>query len=569
MRTPCLLLAAGLAVAGCGSDESNEASPPSNQPDAAVDVEQDTTIAPDAADEAVGEAAADAVQEEAGPDPTAVCAELGLPSVLFVDAPDDDSLRAMAADLTVPTTEGDWNLKENWSGCDVYLFIQDQPRQAKGWPIALWDRDVDTLVAASPPNVHYFFLPTGSSDSEIAAALDALRGRVDTALAELSDDERTSWSKRVHYVTKTARLLDGWLGSNMKVPNWGVGIDRTQRIRYIGSYADPSRFDSGEQWFAPNLSMVANEAVYYNFEAEREATLEDTDTVIPLFDAAVDASALTVDVDFPDAATMAGFDTLELDLTLGCGGDGEYGVCPAWDRIVTLYLCDASNPDQCDTELGRWITSYHREGRWVHDVSPLLPLLAGGGTRRLRFDEQDPWEVTARLRFSNQGKAERATSATFLFSSDGGDGFDENYNDLHDSVVVPIPASAKRVEIASAITGHGMSMPGNCAEFCNTKHHFLVNGDDFTRDFPIAGSMFGCRDQTREGTVPNQYGTWWYGRSGWCPGKEVPMVTTDVTASVTPGEDATVELEAYWNGAPYSGDNWRFIQHSSWLVVYE
>jgi hypothetical protein len=163
----------------------------------------------------------------------------------------------------------------------------------------------------------------------------------------------------------------------------------------------------------------------------------------------------------------------------------------------------------------------------------------------------------------------RATSATALFSSDSADSFDEAYNDLHEPVTVAIPAGAKRVEIANMITGHGMSMPGNCAEFCNTTHHFLVNGDDFVRDFPIAGSMFGCMDQASEGTLPNQYGTWWYGRSGWCPGKEVPLDTIDVTASVTPGADAIVDLEAFWKGAPYSGDNWRFIQHSSWLIVYE
>ena len=45
-------------------------------------------------------------------------------------------------------------------------------------------------------------------------------------------------------------------------PGWGAGIDRFQRVRYIGSYADYSRYDSGRGWFAPNLSMAANEAVY-------------------------------------------------------------------------------------------------------------------------------------------------------------------------------------------------------------------------------------------------------------------------------------------------------------------
>ena len=57
-------------------------------------------------------------------------------------------------------------------------------------------------------------------------------------------------------------------------PGWGLGIDRLQRLRYIGSFADLTRYDGNLGWFAPNLSMAANEAVYYNFEALREDQLD-------------------------------------------------------------------------------------------------------------------------------------------------------------------------------------------------------------------------------------------------------------------------------------------------------
>lgn len=570
MRT--IYLSFALVLAACGSDGSNDP-PASSDTDASADASADAApeTGADSSDSTPDVAAPETSGEdvaETGPDPSAVCAELGLPSVPFTEASVDDALYSIAADVTVPTTEGDWSLKERWSGCDVYLFIQDVPRQAKGWPVGLWERDVDALFTTSPRNVHYFFLPTSEDDEQIAASLDGLRGKVDAALAGMSSEDQTWWAERVHYVTKTAKLLDGWLGAIMTSPSWGAGIDRRQRIRYIGSYADPRRFDSAEQWFAPNLSMVTNEATYFNFEADREAALDATDTVVPVFDAATGV-ALTADVALPDAAEMAEFDTLELDLSLGCEGDGEYGSCPAWDRIVTLYLCDVVDPEDCSVEIGRWITTYHREGRWVHDVSGLLPLLADGGTRRFRFDEQDPWEVTLRFRLSNQGKSQRAVRTIPLFESDADDGFDEAYNDLHDLLTIDIPATAQRVEIASVITGHGMSMPGNCAEFCNTTHHFVVNGDEYVKSFSGAGSMFGCMNQTASGTVPNQYGTWWYGRAGWCPGKEVPLEAIDVTSSVTPGAAATFDLEAYFAGSAYTGDNWRFIQHRSWLVIYE
>ena len=116
------------------------------------------------------------------------------------------------------------------------------------------------------------------------------------------------------------------------------------------------------------------------------------------------------------------------------------------------------------------------------------------------------------------------------------------------------------------ITGHGGADPGNCAEFCNTTHHFDVNGNEVMRDFPEAGASTDCMDKVAEGTVPNQYGTWWYGRSGWCPGKEVQLVMQDITAHVTPGEDAVVDYEGYYNGAPYPSGGANIVM-SSWVVV--
>ena len=32
-----------------------------------------------------------------------------------------------------------------------------------------------------------------------------------------------------------------------------------------------------------------------------------------------------------------------------------------------------------------------------------------------------------------------------------------------------------------------------------------------------------------EGTIPNQYGTWGYGRDGWCPGLDVDLNVSDIT----------------------------------------
>jgi hypothetical protein len=496
------------------------------------------------------------------------CEVLGLPERAWLDAPDDKALYATAADLIIPTLDGDYSLKDRWTGCDAILFIQDNPRQNSSydWPQALWSRDVDDLLARAPRNTRFFFSSTAVDQGEIDAAIAGLRSEIDTALAAMSEEDRLWWTGRIHYVAGSSRGLPGWLGSAMTSPGWGFGIDRFQRVRYIGSYGDPSRFNNNAGWFAPNLSMAANEVVQYNFEAEREAVLDAQNaTVVSVFPGGPTSDGAPTDVTFPDAQTMAGFDSMELDMYMGCVGDGEFGDCPAWDYMSYVYLCDDPNdPDNCTVEIGRWITTYHREGRWVHDVSGLLPLFAAGGTFRLKFQCQNPYELKFDIRLFNQGKAERPTETTYLFDSFGVP-FNSTYNDGFQPMTVDIPSDATKVELATIISGHGQNSPGNCAEFCVTSHHFFVNGSENVVTLSDADSPSACMDQVDQGTIPNQYGTWWYGRSGWCPGKEVPFEVIDITSQVNIGQTNTIDYEGYMNMLPYTGS--ATIRMRSWVIV--
>ncbi len=535
--------------------------------DAASDAIDDA-VEMDVAEDGVDDDAEDVVDEDAAPLP--VCERLGLPVREFDPDGWGYQLYSVAQDFTVQTTEGPWTLSENWTGCDVYLFIQDEPRQAEDWPVPLWDRDVEMLIARAPRNVHFFFLSYEASFEAVTAALEALKADVDATLSAYPEEDRLWWQDRFHYVTDQARRIPGWVGTVMVNPAWGAGVDRFQRIRYIGSYADWRRYDAGRGWFQPNLSMAVNEAIYYNFEAEREERLEaEAATVVPVFEEVVMSdpgwagTRFHADATLPDATAMGGFDTMELDLYLGCNGDGEYGTCPAWDYDVFAYLCDEGDPDTCDTWLGHWITTYHREGRWVHDVSGLLPLVASGGTRRIAFYTQQEYVVSLSIRLSNGGKSERPEDIFPLFS---GGAFDAAYNDAYSPITVSIPAEATKVELATVITGHGGVDPGNCAEFCNTTHHFFVDGTENVIDFPQIGVQDDCMTKVGVGTVPNQYGTWWYGRSGWCPGLEVPLVMTDVTSQVTAGSDAVFDYEGYYLGEPYPSGGAR-IRMRSWVVV--
>jgi hypothetical protein len=270
----------------------------------------------------------------------------------------------------------------------------------------------------------------------------------------------------------------------------------------------------------------------------------------------------TADVTLPDASTLAGFDSLEVDLTLNCVGLGEFGECPAWDYDVNLFLCDRDDPTSCDADIAHWITTYHREGRWVHDLSGLLPLFEGGGLRRLQFYTTQKYEVTLSLRLSNRGKTARPFQTRYLW---GTADFGPAYNDAFAPLDVPVPADATKAELMTVITGHGGVQPGNCAEFCETTHTFTVNGHPHVLEHPEAGTGVQCMLDVDRGTVPNQYGTWWFGRNGWCPGREVAPQVLDVTTEVTPGQTATLSYAGLYNGQPYPSGG-AVIRMTSWLV---
>jgi hypothetical protein len=548
-----LLLAALFFTCGCDNGDDDDSAGGSGQTDDDDNDSDDNDTSP--ADD----------DDDATPPNTFTCEGAGLTVRPFVDAPDVSELYAVAADLTIPTTNGDWNFKSNFTGCETYLFIQDQPGQARGWPIDLWDRDVGALLHYMPENTHAFFVVYETDPAVILEKLNALKAQADDYIATQPQEDQDRWFHRLHYVTQYAKDLPGWLGAQMTSPKWGVGIDRFQRIRYIGSYADPARYDAGAGWFAPNLRMADNEPDYYNYESDRDDELAAQNaTVVPVFDAVEISGTVYQQVQLPTAQEMANFNTMEFDLFFDCVGVGEYGTCPAWDYIASFMLCDAGDPDNCPTEIGRWITTYHREGRWVHDVSALLPLLAEGGLTNFAFYTQNLYATTLSIRLYNDPSKPTPYWSSFLFT---GGSFNPDYNAAHAPITLALPADATKVELAIVISGHGGDAETNCAEFCNTQHFFTVNGTDNLVEFPEVGSSTGCMEQIGDGTVPNQYGTWWYGRSGWCPGKQVNVTTIDVTSQATAGADNLFAYRGLYSGADYPYYAGAWIDLTSWVVV--
>jgi hypothetical protein len=148
----------------------------------------------------------------------------------------------------------------------------------------------------------------------------------------------------------------------------------------------------------------------------------------------------------------------------------------------------------------------------------------------------------------------------------GGD-FNAAYNTGRVPVDVAIPADAARVELVAIVTGHGAAT-NQCAEFCNHQHRFTIGGATHDIAFPEAATDTGCIDAIADYEIPNQGGTWWFGRGGWCPGAPVAPHVFDVTANVTPGQTASVAYEGRFNNTAPPPDNSGNIVLSSWLVIY-
>jgi len=470
-----------------------------------------------------------------------------------------------AGPFKVPTLDGQVDFQWIWSGGDdsyVFMFYHPDYEYATG----LWGSSVKDLLKASPTNVHYFFL---SYTNTPMADVEALKVRFDEAISELGME--ALWEGRLHFVTVMPVTLVNWLGEFVKSKGYfAFAIDRFQRVREVGLLANVVGNGVAE------MKYLAQEAIYFNFEWEREQKLASVQSVkvVSLFEALELANDGFVDVVLPSAEEMEQYDTLEFDLTLGCKEKSDDN-CGEWDYLANLYLCSKEEPDKCDVEIGRWITAYHRGGRWVTDASAMLALLKDGGTRRFRLNVSWQTYVTSlSFRLSNGGKGARPVAWHPLWT---GGAFDLTYNPSKEPKSIVIPATAKRVELYALITGHGFGADtANCAEFCNHTHHFFVNEVEYEKTHPMAGVGVGCQVMVKEGVVPNQFGTWPFGRSGWCPGWDVKPFVADVTGAAKKGEENLLTYKALYFGKDYDpkpvegGDGFAArLDVTTYLVVWE
>lgn len=480
----------------------------------------------------------------------------------------------LAPDFTVTLADGTpWTLSDHWSGCDSVVGVIWMPDYA--YPDLSKKSKVKAWLEASPPNVVYLIWVDGSDRETVAAAEAEL---VADAIGNLDDPALAAWwADRVHVVADDP--YDGsWMGTLNRTyrtefpTNWG--IDRFQTVRELGYFGDPVT-----GWSEYPATFVNYEVTRFNQESDRaDRQAAQGATVVRAFDAAPQSSGWVSTVDLPDASA---FDALEIDLTMRCGHP-EPTSCGEWDYLTYAYLCDPDDPATEDvdessttcTQFGRFITSYARSGRWTVDATPFLALVGEGGPKVVRFASSNAYDLTLDLRFYDRGTGWHPFALSFLWT---GGAFNESYDSLHAPVAFTPPEGTERVDVLGLITGHGYGQDReNCAEFCNHQHAFRVNeAGTWMKEEPEAGSSYGCGDQVADQTLPNQYGTWVYGRGGWCPGKQVDPWSADVTSAVDLAGSNTITYQGLFEGATYvpvpynSGSGFgATIDGATWLVYY-
>lgn len=579
-----------VSFAACsGEVTAPDASAPDAQPepdaapllDAAGDP-PDTGEAPDAGDPPdTGE-----VPDAGEPRPPDVCDALSLPRRAFDEAAPSLRFGERAGDFTVATLDGSaWNLRENWTGCESYVFLV---YYVGTYGDGLFRSDVEGLLRNSAPNVHYFFTSYEPDEEARRTRLEALRARFETVIVRrfATDEAQAEQWRRLHFVVDRASEIPGSVGplvadytafARTSVVDIGDGRRAPAPLLHVFAIDREQRWDPGdnlnEYVGGPVLlDMAGYLGAFYDYKAALADRFAAEQGVVTraLVDTTTTARIFTPRVVLPDAATMRGFDTLELDVRITCDERNPFG-CSEWDRIASVSVC----VDEACTrtlELARWITPYWRRGeqRWSIEASPLLGLLSAGGAQRFRVETGPSWERATPyrayigLRLSSRARGLRPAGLVPAFT---GGTFDADYNDRA-PLEFTVPAGARRVELVSILSGHGQTMRENCAEWCDHRHRFRVDGAALPEITPSAGvgSTRGCAARARDGVPPGQWGNWGPQRAYWCPGLPVQPIVTDLTLAVTPGRTSTLTYSAsYRGGTPPGGD----IALSSYVVWYE
>ncbi len=476
--------------------------------------------------------------------------------------------------FSLPTLDsGTWSFQNQWNGNDTYLFLFKYTDSSGNSNNADWGANPTKLVKSLPENAHIFF---GSFDSTFH---NDVLDRKNAVLNGLSTAEEEKIMPRVHFIDMDMSGASGGIGD--LINSWGsfyYGIDRFQRARETGSL---NAWTSGGN----DISHWAYESQMWNYEFMSE--IRETDPAIDVITIVEEEwhsggwssgySSTYSDINFTLPNNISSYDTLEVFHEHGCEDRRNRhsgGGCHEWDYLAYLKICDRDNSSICGTEYMRWITTYGREGRWLTDISPYLYMLDDGDTRSFKYQGANKGLMTIKLLFSDWGSGFSPTSGEQIFT---GGQFDGDYNNeskykrQHNFTTL---TQYDQVKIVATITGHGFNQDqANCAEFCDHEHHYYLNGNHAYEWHPIVHDNEGCENDIENGVVANQYGSWPYGRAGWCAGQDVDQWTYDITSWVDNATTNNLVYKGLFNGQEYNPQDTnggsREIRANIQLVYYD
>ena len=437
-----------------------------------------------------------------------------------------------------------WSFEDSWIGGESYILIPSN---------TLWQQNVKLeLLQNSPSNVHYIFL--SNLDSNYDDMLN-LKSEFDIILNQFSPELKSHWLNHLHFSAKKISEYDNWLSEGL-ANRQALVINQFQLLQEVGSLSNPDGF------IGNYLHYLAHEALFYDYEwnalNEDQSTYDEVTVFEKEHYTGGWASTIETIVEFPDLETLDNYSGMSIELLRGCpDANGNYSDqgCDDYDRIARMFICDEDGSN-CN-EAARWITPFDRQPHHLTDISPFISMLKPGGNKMVKFQESG-WPnslLTMRFRFYH-GQDMTDTPQEFQPMWVGTIPFNPDFDTNTPPIVFEVPDDATKVEFVSYITGHGWGCDGfNCAEFCNSKHTFTVNGGvyEFDTSYPEADDNNHCMELETiiEGVIPNQWGTWGYGRAGWCPGQDVHPMITDITDYVSNGEENVIQYSACresWNG---------------------
>jgi len=343
---------------------------------------------------------------------------------------------------------------------------------------------------------------------------------------------------------------------DVTTPGFYFIIDEISTVRELG-------------WLKyPDLKFMVWEAQYLEYMSRLRNKISQNAVVINVFnEVQLGGKPIYSVVQLPALDTLKKYGKVELDLALSCTGRLDAD-CPAWDRVLQV---DISCQSAQAVELGRWITPFRRRvGRWLTDITPFVPLITSS-TCNFTI-HTDPWLThvwvpTLNIRLSNFNANPKAVPYKLMHLYDGGE-FNQTYNKQYNPILFSVPDGVVKVELVAVITGHG-SDSNNCGEFCVSSHHFIVNGHPHVLTFSDAGTPFGCANRAAEGAVPNEHGTWLYGRGGWCDGLQVSPWVVDVTNELQSGTNSVNYFGWYDGHDPDPTSGFSEILMHSYLAFWK